>query len=124
MSITKIVITGGPCAGKSTAMTWIQDHFTKLGYTVLFIPETATELITGGVAPWTCNTNLDFQEFLAQLQITKEDVYERAAKNMGKDKVLIVCDRGLLDNKGYLQQKEFKELTKRLDTAEVELRDM
>ena len=124
MSITKIVITGGPCAGKSTAMTWIQDHFTKLGYTVLFIPETATELITGGVAPWTCNTNLDFQEFLAQLQITKEDVYERAAKNMDKDKVLIVCDRGLLDNKGYLQQKEFKELTKRLDTAEVELRDM
>ena len=55
--ITKIVITGGPCAGKSTAMTWIQDHFTKLGYKVLFIAETATELITGGVAPWTCKSN-------------------------------------------------------------------
>lgn len=33
--VTKIVITGGPCAGKSTAMTWIQEHFTKLGYKVL-----------------------------------------------------------------------------------------
>ena len=51
MEITKIVLTGGPCAGKTTAMSRIQTHFTKMGYTVLFIPETATELITGGVAP-------------------------------------------------------------------------
>ncbi len=49
--IIKIVITGGPCVGKSTAMSWVQDTFTKMGYTVLFVPETATELITGGVAP-------------------------------------------------------------------------
>ena len=54
VEITKIVITGGPCAGKTTAMSWIQSTFTKKGYTVLFVPETATELITGGVAPWTC----------------------------------------------------------------------
>ena len=59
---------------------------------------------------------------LARLQITKEDVYERAAKNMGKDKVLIVCDRGLLDNKGYLQQKEFKELKKHLNQFRMNLK--
>ena len=35
--------------------------FTQMGYTVLFVPETATELITGGVAPWTCGTNDDYQ---------------------------------------------------------------
>ena len=27
--ITKIVITGGPCAGKTTAQSWIQSEFTK-----------------------------------------------------------------------------------------------
>ena len=43
--IHKIVITGGPCAGKTTGMSWIQNAFTKLGYRVLFVPETATELI-------------------------------------------------------------------------------
>lgn len=32
MEITKIVITGGPCAGKTTAMSWIQSNFTKMGY--------------------------------------------------------------------------------------------
>ena len=62
MKLNKIVITGGPCAGKTTAMSWVQNAFTKLGYRVLFVPETATELITGGVAPWTCGTNLDYQK--------------------------------------------------------------
>ena len=33
--ITKIVITGGPCAGKTTAMSWIQNSFTRRGYVVL-----------------------------------------------------------------------------------------
>ena len=62
MQLSKIVITGGPCAGKSTAMSWIQNAFTQMGYVVLFIPETATELITGGVAPWTCRGNVEFQK--------------------------------------------------------------
>ena len=62
MKISKIVITGGPCAGKSTAMSWVQNAFTQMGYTVLFVPETATELINGGVAPWTCVTNTEFQK--------------------------------------------------------------
>ena len=51
MDITKIVITGGPCAGKTTGMGWIQNAFSSRGYRVLFVPETATKLITGGVAP-------------------------------------------------------------------------
>ena len=49
MSVSKIVITGGPCAGKTTGMSWIQNAFTERGYKVLFISETATELISGGV---------------------------------------------------------------------------
>ena len=58
MQIRKIVITGGPSAGKTTGLSWVQNAFAKLGYTVLFIPETATEFISGGVAPWTCGTNV------------------------------------------------------------------
>ena len=29
-SITKIVLTGGPCAGKTTGISWVVDNFTKL----------------------------------------------------------------------------------------------
>ena len=123
MEITKIVITGGPCAGKSTAMSRIQEEFTKLGYTVLFVPETATELITGGVAPWTCGTNADYQGCQLSLQIEKEKTFERAANTMPAEKVLIVCDRGTLDVKAYMSEVEFEYALSLINSNEVELRD-
>lgn len=123
IKITKIVITGGPCAGKSTAMSWIQNAFTQKGYTVLFIPETATELITGGIAPWTCGTNIDFQKCQIKLQLEKEKTFEEAALTMNAEKILIVCDRGTLDNKAYLNELEFMETLQHIKKNEVELRD-
>ena len=122
-SVTKIVITGGPCAGKTTAMSWIQNAFTEKGYRVLFVPETATELITGGVAPWTCGTNLDYQTCQFRLQREKEAVFEQAAATMNADKILIVCDRGLLDNRAYMTELEFTQAVNSLHADEVTLRD-
>ena len=123
MQITKIVITGGPCAGKTTAMTRIQKEFEKRGYKVLFVPETATELISGGVAPWTCGSNLDYQKCQVGLQKFKESIFEQAAATMDTDKVLIVCDRGVLDNKAYMSQEEFDAVMRALGTNEVSERD-
>ena len=123
MKIAKIVITGGPCAGKSTAMSWIQNAFSKMGYAVLFVPETATELITGGLAPWTCGTNADYQKCQLKLQIEKEKIFEQAARTMSAEKVLIVCDRGTLDNKAYMSEVEFAEAMSFINSNEVELRD-
>ena len=123
MQITKIVITGGPCGGKSTAMSWVQNAFTQKGYKVLFIPETATELITGGIAPWTCGSNGEFQKCLLRMQLEKERVFEQAAKTMNAEKVLIVCDRGALDNKAYMDSLEFAQVLEYLEMSEVDLRD-
>ncbi len=123
MEISKIVITGGPCGGKSTAMSWIQKSFSQMGYTVLFVPETATELIVGGVAPWTCGSNSDFQKCNMIMQIEKEKVFEKAAESMNTDKVLIVCDRGALDNRAYMNDEEFAEALEYVNTNEIELRD-
>lgn len=121
--IRKIVITGGPCAGKTTAMSWVQNAFGARGWQVLFVPETATELITGGVAPWTCGTNLDYQRCQLKLQLEKEAIFQAAAKTMKVDKVLIVCDRGTLDNKAYMTAQEFAAVVEELHTGEVLLRD-
>ncbi|MDO4650391.1 MAG: AAA family ATPase, partial [Eubacteriales bacterium] len=121
--ITKIVITGGPCAGKSTAMSWVQNAFTQMGYTVLFVPETATELISGGVAPWTCGNNAEYQKCQMRLQLEKEKVFYEAAATMPGDKILIVCDRGTLDNKAYMNELEFLSILNHIDMSEVELRD-
>lgn len=123
MEISKIVITGGPCGGKSTALSWIQSAFTQLGYTVLFVPETATELINSGVAPWTCLNNGEFQKCQMKLQIEKEKVFHQAASVMKTDKVLIVCDRGVLDNKAYMTDEEFRESINFVGSNEIKLRD-
>ncbi len=121
--IVKTVITGGPCAGKTTAMSWVQNAFTQMGYKVLFVPETATELITGGVAPWTCNTNGDFQKCQMKLQLEKEKIFLEAARNMPDEKILIVCDRGTLDNRVYMTDEEFASVLDAVGQTEVELRD-
>lgn len=121
--ITTIVITGGPCAGKTTAMSLIQEHFTKAGYVVLFVPETATELITGGVAPWTCGSNLDYQKCQMRMQLEKEQVFRQAAESMKAEKILIVCDRGALDNKAYMDDATFAEVSRSVGKSEIELRD-
>ncbi|MGN1031104.1 MAG: AAA family ATPase [Butyricicoccaceae bacterium] len=123
MKIEKIVITGGPCAGKSTALSWIREAFSRMGYTVLFVSETATELISGGVAPWTCGSNRDYQLCQISMQIEKERIYARAAQTMSAEKVLIVHDRGALDNKAYMTEAEFDGILKELNTNEVALRD-
>ncbi len=123
VKITKIVLTGGPCAGKTTALNWIDNYFSKRGYRVLMIPETATQLIPNGVAPWTCGTNYDYQKCQAILQKTKEEVYDYAAGTMKEDKILIVCDRGMLDNSAYMKKAEFKRLLRELNTSEVKERD-
>ncbi len=123
MEITKIVITGGPCGGKTTALSWIQNHFVSKGYTVLFVPETATELISGGVAPWTCGTNLEYQICQCRLQLAKEQIFEDAARTMHKDRVLIVCDRGFMDNRAYMNDEEFAQVLSHLNLNEIWARD-
>lgn len=123
MEITKIVITGGPCAGKTTAMSRIQNAFIQMGYTVLFVPETATELILGGVTPKSCGTANDFQLCLLKLQRFKEERFAEAAGSMRAQKVLIVCDRGALDNKAYMTEEAFAGALDALNTNEIELRD-
>lgn len=122
-SITKIVITGGPCAGKTTAMSWIQNAFSEKGYTVLFVPETATELITGGVAPWTCGTNVDYQKCQMALQCKKEELFTQAARTMPCEKVLIVCDRGMMDNKAYMSALDFSCVLQAIGSNEIAMRD-
>ena len=122
-NIYRIVATGGPCAGKTTAMSWIQNAFTDLGYHVIFVPECATELITAGISGITCKSVVEFQNALMKLQLEREKIYEEAAKTSKSDKILIVCDRGIMDSKAYLSNLDFSTVLNELNKNEIELRD-
>ena len=122
-TIFRIVITGGPCAGKTTAMSWIQNAFTQKGWLVLFVDETATQLSSGG-APWKLTrNNREYQYRVTQLMLAKEEVFTEVARTFEADKVLVVCDRGALDNRAYMTDEEFRYVQEKLGMSEVELRD-
>ena len=46
--IIRICLTGGPCAGKTTALATLNQVLTQLGFRVLQVPEAATMLMKGG----------------------------------------------------------------------------
>jgi len=46
--IIRICLTGGPCAGKTTALATLNQVLTQLGFKVLQVPEAATMLMKGG----------------------------------------------------------------------------
>jgi thymidylate kinase len=45
----RVVLTGGPCAGKTTSMNRIRSFFEKVGWKVFTVPETATILLSTGI---------------------------------------------------------------------------
>lgn len=103
--ITRIVLTGGPAAGKTTLISRILKEFRpEDGWKVITIPETATELISGfGIGPFEgCVSMYDFQYYVIADQLHKERLALRAAENVPQEKVLIIYDRAVFDDKAYI----------------------
>ena len=48
--IHKLVLTGGPCGGKTTGQAHLATFFESLGWKVFRVPETATVLMSGGIS--------------------------------------------------------------------------
>lgn len=118
--ITKIVLTGGPCSGKSTFMHLAKKHFSQMGYTILIDNESATDLISGGISPATMGM-YQFQKYCIALQLKKEELFEMAAKEIQGDNVLIFYDRAILDDKGYVSDEDFREILSTFDIEEEDL---
>lgn len=112
-NITRIVLTGGPAAGKTTLVSRILKEFKQEdGWKVIIIPESATDLIAGfGIRPFgNCVSMYDFQYFVTGDQLHKEQLALKAAELVPEDKVLILYDRAVFDNQAYVSEKEFDEI--------------
>lgn len=46
--VFRICLTGGPCAGKTTALITLNQSLTDRGFRVFMVPEAATLLMKGG----------------------------------------------------------------------------
>lgn len=108
MKIYKLVITGGPCAGKTTALKIIKKHLSEKGFNVFTINETATELIDGNITPENMGIQT-MQKLIFRLQLEKEDIFSLAAEKLSGDTVILI-DRGLLDGNAYIDNILFTEI--------------
>ena len=122
--IKKIVLTGGPCAGKTTALVKIVEYFSGMGYKVFTIPEVPTLYSTGGWNYLTPNRQLYYQgeRAILETQLALEDQFMALAEVCTKP-VLIVCDRGAMDISAYIKPEEWEEITAMAGTDSTRLRD-
>ena len=122
MKTCKIVLTGGPCAGKTTSIQTVVNRFTEKGYRVLVVPESATILINSGIRSFGNHalSKLDFQCSVISLQLLLEHLAEEATL---KDDVptIILCDRGILDSKSFVSDDDWQKMLKIFDTTDLTL---
>lgn len=121
--IFKIVLTGGPCGGKTTAINVVFERLTSLGYYVLVVPETATQFISGGIKPFGIAPLkvIDFQWGILKMQMDKEKLYYEMALHIPHNKIVIIFDRGLLDGKAFLSDEDFATISSRIGITEEEM---
>lgn len=122
--IWKLVLTGGPCGGKTTGQARLSTFFENLGWKVYRVPETATVLLGGGVnfadlPDWAA---IKFQENLLKTMIQIEqsffDLAEASERNC-----LVICDRGAMDASAFVSRKDWEELLAQNHMDEVDIRD-
>ena len=110
-NVTRILLTGGPCAGKTTAMAAISQDLTQLGYKVLVVPEAATLIMKGGAmivsSSFTEQQGLLFQKGLIRLQIALEESFLDIGQMVTDQPVVILIDRGLMDGSAYVSRSEW-----------------
>lgn len=98
--IPRIVLTGGPCSGKSSVM---EEAVRRFGRDLHCVPEVATIVIGQvGVKPPVKRPldYLGFQKAIARVQRIFEDASAGQARR--DDKKALLLDRGLFDNAAYL----------------------
>ncbi|WP_040554144.1 AAA family ATPase [Prevotella multiformis] len=119
----RIVLTGGPCAGKTTALVKVIEHFSSLGYKVFIIPEVPTLFSQAGMDYLTDNRAFFYEGEKATLetQLDLEDRFTRMAETI-KTPTIIVCDRGTMDISAYMKPEMWEEITAAAGTSSEQLR--
>lgn len=114
----KVVLTGGPCAGKSEVLDKLAERFKSK---VIIIPEVASGLlriplrqggpgVPGKDLEWTQEWQDHFQEMVFAKQLEIEAKAREFAESL-LEPTVILCDRGILDGAAYMRggREEFLE---------------
>jgi predicted ATPase len=116
--IKRIVLSGGPCAGKSTILKELEVRRVHSGIKIITIPETAGVVLkeNGG------NFHKGLQDELFSRHLAEEFKALLQVISLPKDwKVAVVQDRGILDQKPYCKKGEFENKLKKYGLTEYDI---
>lgn len=114
--IYKIVLTGGPCGGKTTSLARLAPYLRERGFEVITCPEAFSLLVSNGM-PFDYlgavkGMDIVVQDTVMDMQIGMEDSFERVLRARGKPAVLL-CDRGLMDGSAYMKEEDWNKLMRK-----------
>ena len=119
-----IVLTGGPCGGKTTALSYLRQKLPDYGWEVVVVSEAATEFILAGLRPTEGSLDrLPFQRQLFKHILEKEDRFKEATGSLKCPKKVVICDRGIMDILAYIPIPDFEGLVQENGMRVAELRD-
>lgn len=104
----KIVLTGGPCAGKTTALARITERLEDLGFHVHTVPEAATIVFGGGLGKF-ARSSWEVQSKVFEVALCLENTFEQIAKAQPGPAV-VICDRGVVDGQAYCPSEVWEKL--------------
>jgi CYTH domain-containing protein/thymidylate kinase len=125
--VTTIVLTGGPCSGKSSSLAYLTEKLSDYGLMVFIIPETATLITNNGIDRRKMDRPKQvarYEEAILDMQLSFEETYLRAVMQIFPErKKVLLLDRGVMDIKAFMPHNDFKGILKRKGLSEVALRD-
>lgn len=121
--IPRYVLTGGPCAGKTTALAMLRQKLADRGITPFVVPEVATQVIASGVSFQGVSDWNEFQKQVIRMQLAQEDMIEKFAELQPGTRKILICDRGAMDGMAYVEPELFEAIVHDMDKRLIELRD-
>src|SRR5262245_29748326 len=124
MTIPRIVLTGGPCAGKTSALSRLRARLQTYGRRVYTTSEASTLMLDGGafVIGTTPQQQKTYQRGVLRITLALEDALLGFAGGLG-DPAVLICDRGAMDGKAYVDAALWQELLSELGHDPAQLRD-
>lgn len=122
--VYKVVLTGGPCGGKTTGQSRLCTFFENMGWKVFRVPETATVLLSGGIkfTDLSAQEAFKFQENLLKTMLQIENTFFALGDSCSRD-CLIICDRGAMDASAFISKEKWEKMMISNGWNSVELRD-
>jgi CYTH domain-containing protein/predicted ATPase len=125
--VVTIVLTGGPCSGKSSSLAYLTEKLTDYGFMVFVIPETATLISNNGIDRRKMDRPRQvvmYEEAILEMQLSFEETYRQTVARIFPEKrKVILLDRGIMDIKAFVSGGDFKAMLKKRGLTEVAVRD-